>query len=164
MLAFARDIRLGMLPATVEVKPDCLTVRDVPAPTVAELNTALATTGPGVTRLPEDTAALDTVAVCKTAIALLSLVHLLLGSPFLTPINAWNLVAARATCLGLEHRVTPLLHWLRAQTSANAEAVDALSRVALADPTLQARKELRDMIIPSPPPAQMPTLVHFVPR
>ena len=153
-----------MLPATVEFNPDWLMVRDVLAPTIAELNAALATMGPGVIPLLEDTAASDTVAVWKTAIAPLALVHPLLGSTFSTPINAWNLVAARAMSLGLEPRVMPLLHWLRAQTSVNAKSVDALWSVNLAVVTLQARKELRDKIAPPPPPDQMHIPVQFVPR
>ena len=96
VLAFSQYVRLRMLPAAVEVKPNWLTVRNVPAPTIAELNAALVTMGPGVISLLEDTAASDTVEVWKTAIAPLALVHLLLGSTFSTPINAWNLVAARA--------------------------------------------------------------------
>ena len=44
-------------------KPVWLTVRDVTAPTVADLDAALAATGPGVPRLEEDAAASGTVAV-----------------------------------------------------------------------------------------------------
>ena len=55
------------------------------------------------------------------------------------------------------------MHWLWAQTSAQAGSVDALFRVDLSDSTLQARKYLRDKIIPPPPLAQMHTPVHFIP-
>ena len=51
VLAFSRDSRLGILPATVEVNPDWLTMRDVSDPTIAEIDVALAATGPGVPRL-----------------------------------------------------------------------------------------------------------------
>ena len=46
MLAFAQDIHIRMLPTTMRVNPYWLTVREVPAPTIAEINTALTTTGP----------------------------------------------------------------------------------------------------------------------
>ena len=85
-----------MLPATLEFKSECITVRDVMDPTVAELDADLAATDPRVPRLQEDVAASDTVAVCKTTIAPLALGHPLLGSPSLTPINAWNIITARA--------------------------------------------------------------------
>ena len=62
----------------------------------------------------------------------LALVHLLLGSPFLTPIDAWNLITARSASLGLECRVTPLLHWLWAHKSAQTGTVGALYNVDLA--------------------------------
>ena len=48
--------RLGMLSETMEFKTDWLTLSDVPAPTIAYLNTDLAKTVLVVTRLPEDTA------------------------------------------------------------------------------------------------------------
>ena len=66
--------------------------------------------GTSTARLPDATATYDMRAVAKVAIALLSLVHLLPRSPFLTLVNDWNLVAAKAASLGLERIVTPFLH------------------------------------------------------
>ena len=91
-------------------------------------------------RLLEATAASDTVGVPKTMITLLALVHLLLSSPLLTPINAWNLIAARETSSGLERRMAPILHCLRAHTSAHTEAVNVLSSVDLANVTLSVKE------------------------
>ena len=85
------------------------------------------------------------------------------GSPFLTPINTWDMITTREASLRLEHRVIPLLQWLRAQTSAHTGTVSALSKVDLADATLQARKELRYRIIPPPPLAKSHTIVQFLP-
>ena len=135
VLAFSQDFRLGILPTSVEVKVEWLTAQDVATPTIAELDAALATTGPDTPRLPEATAASDMVAVAKIIIAPLALVHLFLSSSFLISINAWNLIAVRAASLGLEIRVTPLLHLIRSQTSAHAKAVDALPSTALTSPT-----------------------------
>ena len=84
VLAFSRDARLGILPATVEVNPDWLTMRDVSDPTITEIDVALAETGPGVPRLQDATEASDAVVVSNTAINPLALVHPLLGHP------SWN--------------------------------------------------------------------------
>ena len=99
---------------------------------------------------------MNTVVAPKTTINPMALVHPLSRSPFLIPIITWNLIAARSESLGLDRRVTSLLHWLRAQTSAHAEAVDALSSVDLADGTLYSSQELRDRIIPP----LKPSLIH----
>ena len=82
---------------------------------------AVATTGPGTARLPAATS--DTVAVAKAMIALIYLVHPLLNSTFMTPVNAWNMVAARTAYLVLE-------------TTSQAEAVDVFFSVNLADSML----------------------------
>ena len=99
---------------TVEVKADWMTFQDVVTPTTADLNEVLTTTGPVNARLPDATATSNTVAVARATIALLTLVHPLLRSQFLTPVNACHLISAWANSLILESRVTPLLHWLRA--------------------------------------------------
>ena len=152
VLVFPRNDRLRILPTTVEVQEDWLSVQDVVTPTATELDAALAVTGPFAPRLPEVNAASDTVAVAKITLAPLTMVHPLQRSPLLTPLNAWNLIAMRAVSLGLEHRVTPLLCWLRSQTSAHTKAVNALPSIDLSNSTFQARQELRDKIIPPPPP------------
>ena len=139
----------------MEVQADWLMMQDVPSPIVVELDAALAAMGPGTPRLREDAATSDTVAVCKYTIAPLALFHPLLGSPFLTPINKWNMIITRAESLGLYQRVIPLLQWLRAQMSAHTGTA-ALYSVDLADATIQARKELRDIIIPPPPRHNLP--------
>ena len=92
----------------MKVKAEWLTVRDVATLTVAELDEALLTTEPGTVTLPEATTASNTVAVAKVNITPLSIVHPLMRSKFLTPVNAWNVVAVRTASLVLERRVTPL--------------------------------------------------------
>ena len=64
----------------------------------------------------------------------------------------------------LEDIVTPLVHWLWYQMSTQTGRVVALSSADLANATLHARKDLRDRIIPSPPPAKPHTAVQFLPR
>ena len=135
----------------MEVKEDWLSIQDVATPTTAELDVALADTGPGTARIPEATASPETVASVNITIDPLTLVHPLLRSPFLTPVKAWNLIPVRAASLVLERRVTSLLHCIRDQTSSHAKAVDALSSVDLTNLTLQVRQELKDKIIPPPP-------------
>ena len=54
-LSFVRDIRLGLLPATVVVHPEWLAPADVAVPKAAEMEALLACLGPGHPRLPQDT-------------------------------------------------------------------------------------------------------------
>ena len=139
-------------------------VRDVTTPTIAEIGAALSATGPGTPRLQEVTPLSNTGAFYKTTIAPLALVHQLLRSPFLTPTNAWNLIPARAVSLGLESRVSPLFHWIRYHIYAHTISVDTLYSVDLVGAMLQSSQELRERVIPSPPPSQMHTPVQFTPR
>ena len=113
VLDLATDVQLGNLPKKVKVKAECLTAQYFTTPTVAYLDEALAKTGPGTARLLYEIATSDTVAVAKVTIAPLLLVHPLLKSNLLTPVNAWNLVATREESLGMENRVEPLLHCIR---------------------------------------------------
>ena len=65
----------------MEVNPDWLTVQGVSDPTIAEIDAALAETGPGVPRLQDATEASDTVVVSNTTITPLTLVHPTTGAP-----------------------------------------------------------------------------------
>ena len=64
----------------------------------------------------------------------------------------------------LELRVTPLLHWIWDQTSAQTGTVGAFSSVNLANATLQVWNELRDKIILPSPTDQPHNPVQFLPR
>ena len=55
VLAFARDIRLGMLPATVVVHPEWITSGEVAAPQATEMEAPLALLAPGHPRLAAET-------------------------------------------------------------------------------------------------------------
>ena len=103
-------------------------------------------------------------AVARVAIAPLSLVHLFQRPPFMTPVNAWNLVSARAESLGLERIVTPLSQWIWAQTTTQAEAIEALLSVDLGDLTIQARQDLKDKLITPSPPSPIHAPVQFLPQ
>ena len=54
---------------TVEVNPEWLTVRDIPAWTIMDLDAVLEATGPGTPRLQEDVTTSNTMAFFKTTIA-----------------------------------------------------------------------------------------------
>ena len=55
VLAFARDIRLGLLPATVVVHPKWINPVDVAIPPAADMEALLARLSPGHPRLHHDT-------------------------------------------------------------------------------------------------------------
>ena len=52
VLSFARDIPLGLLPATVVLHPEWLTLADVAVPQATEMEALLARLAPGHPRLP----------------------------------------------------------------------------------------------------------------
>ena len=81
------QIRIRILPMTVEVQSDWMTVQDFATLIVAELNAALTSTVPGTPRLVEETAVSYTIKFIKITIAPLSLVPPLMRSPLLTPVN-----------------------------------------------------------------------------
>ena len=126
-------------------------VCDVTTSTVLELNKALSTTGPGTARHPDATVTYGMVAVVKVTISPLLMVHPLLRSPFLTPVNALNLVAARAAYLGLEYIVTPLLRWIRDHTSSQAKEIGALGSVDLSKLMIRVRQDLKYRLTPPTP-------------
>ena len=65
----------------MEVQADWIMVHAILDQTVVDIDDALAATGLGTPQLRKDAAASDTVAVYKTTIYPLDLVHLLLGYP-----------------------------------------------------------------------------------
>ena len=137
VLTFARDFRIGHIPKTVGIKAEWLKVSDIAAPTTAEINTALSNTGLGTEIIPDETATFYTFMVAKVTIYPISLVQPLTRSPFLTQVNAWNLVSVRDALSGLENRVAPLLHCLRSQKTSQDEVVEVLVSVDLTIWTLQ---------------------------
>ena len=100
-LAFAKDIHLGLLPATGAVHPECITPEEVAGPQEADMETLLARLSPGHLRLPPDTPRTDRVSVPRTYLAPLSLVHPLMVSPFLAPATVWHMMHTKANTMGM---------------------------------------------------------------
>ena len=95
--------------------------------------------------------------VAKVTISPISLVQPLTRSPFLTQVNAWNLVSVRDALSGLENRVAPLLHCLRSQKTSQDEVVEVLVSVDLTISTLQEKQDLKDKLTPPPHPQPQST-------
>ena len=88
VLAFSRDIRLGLLPTPVVVKLEWLTPGEVAVTQSAYMEDLLARLDPGHPRLPPDTPRPNRVSVPRASLSPLSLVHPLMFSPFLAPATA----------------------------------------------------------------------------
>ena len=69
VLSFARDIPLGLLPATVVVQPEWLTLTDVAVPQVTEMEALSARLAPGHPRLPPDTPRTYRVSIPRASLA-----------------------------------------------------------------------------------------------
>ena len=109
VLAFTRDIRLGLLPDTVVVQPEWLIPADVAVPQAAEMEDLLARLSPRHPRLPQDTPRKERVSVPWASLAPLSLLHPLMVSLFLALAIAWHMMHAKADTMGMIQRVALLV-------------------------------------------------------
>ena len=109
ILAFDRDIRLVLLPATVAVKPEWITPGDVNVPQAADMGDLMSHLDPGHPRLPLETPIPERVSLPWASLAPLSLVHPLMVSPFLAPDAAWHMMHAKVDAMGMTQRVAPFL-------------------------------------------------------
>ena len=114
---------------------------------------------PGTPHLPPDTPKPERVLLPLISIAPLSLVHLLLASPFLSPENTWHLLVARVQSLGIAQWVGPFMEWIGACTVASPSLLDALVRVDLADTAFEQRHGIRKLLVTSLPPLS-PQVFH----
>ena len=110
--AFARDIQLGQLPATVVVLPEWLAPSEIEVPHTEEMEALLACLAPGNPRLAVDTPRPGRVSVPRASLAPLSPVHLLMTSPFLLPSTAWNMMHAKDNTMRITQWVTPFMEVL----------------------------------------------------
>ena len=115
-LVFARDICLGILTETVVVKPEWLAPGDVNVPQAADMENLMERLAPGHLCLPLDTPRPDRVSLPRASLDPLSLVHLLIVSPFLAPATVWHMMHEKSEAMGMTQRVAPFLDCLRAAT------------------------------------------------
>ena len=109
-LDFAGCTRLGLLPATVVVKPEWLTPVEVAVPQSADMEALMARLAPGHPRIPLDTPIPEKVSVPLASLSPLSLVHPLMISPFLEPETEWHIMHAKADAMGMTQQVVPFLN------------------------------------------------------
>ena len=101
VLAFVRDIRLGLLPDMMVVHPEWLTPADVAVPPAADIEALLVRLVPRNPHLPLDTPITERVSVPWMSLTPLSLVHQLMVSPFLVPENAWHMMHSKSDAMGM---------------------------------------------------------------
>ena len=140
VLAFARDIQLGQLPATVVIRPEWLTPSEIEVLRTEEMEALLAFLAPGHPRLAADIPRLERVSVPRSYLSPLSLGHPLMVSPFLSPSTTWHMMHAKADAMGISQRVLPFMEWLRAATVEPQQGIAALPSVDFASSTLTQRQ------------------------
>ena len=148
VIAFAIDIHLGLLPATVVVKPECLTPGFV---NVEYMEALLSHLTPGHPQLPPETPRPYRVSVPRVSLVPLSLLHPLMVSPFLLLATVWHMMHTKAYAMGMNQQVAQLLDWLRAATVDPQLGIAALTSVDLVDATLPQRQGIRMSPVPPPP-------------
>ena len=151
VLAFARDIRLGLLPAIVVVQPEWLTPADVAVPPTVDMEALLVSLAPRDHGLPQDTSIIERFSVPSLSLAPLSLVNLLMVYHFLAPATTWHMMHEKADAMGMNQRVALFLDWLRAATIEPLQGINALTSVDLADSTLTQHQVIRTSRVPPPP-------------
>ena len=161
VLTFAGYIHLGLLPATLVVKPEWLTPGKFNVPQATEIESLMARLAPRHPCLPPETPRPYRVSVPWASLAPLSLVHLLMVSPFLAPVTVWHMMHAKSNAMGMTQRVAPFLDWLRVATVDPQQGIAALASVDLADATLAQRQGIRTSLVSPPPPPQPPS--HILP-
>ena len=138
VLAFSRDVRQAHIPTTAEVNPEWFQVDAEDIPSLEELTQALDRTSLVTPRIPDQTVTSNSIAVPRSYIAPLKLIHPLILSPFLSPMSTWHLLSARASMIHLYQQVQPFLKWIQGRTKSPTNRVNALTSVDLKDATLHA--------------------------
>ena len=153
VLTFARYICLGLHLATVVVHSEWLVPEEVAVPRATKMEALLAHLTPGHPWLPEDTQQLDRLSVPLDSLSPLSLLHLLMVSPFLVPDTEWHMMHAKVDVMGMTQRMAPFLDWLRAVAVEPQQGIATLTIVDLANSTLAQRQGISTSLVPPPPPS-----------
>ena len=98
------------------VHPEWLAPEEVAVPRATEMEALIARLARGHTWLPADTPRPERVSVPRSSLASLSLVHLLMFSPFMEPATSWHMIHAKSDAVGMKQGVSPFLDWMRATT------------------------------------------------
>ena len=107
---------MGQLPASVFILPKWLTPTRLEVPQEVDMEATLSHLAPGHPRLAAETSRPERVSVPLAYLSPLSLVHLLMVAPFLSPSNMWHMMHAKADEMGINQRVILFTAWMRATT------------------------------------------------
>ena len=138
-LAFARDICLGQLLATVIVLPEWLGPNVVEVMQEEDMEAVLERLAPGHPRIETETPRTERVLVTQASLSPLSLFHLMMVFPLLSPSTAWYMMHAKADAMGTIQRVTPFMEWMRVETVEPQQVIADLTGVDLSNTMLEQR-------------------------
>ena len=129
------------------------------APQKSDMEAALNLLPPGTPRLTNNTPKPERVRVPLVSVAPISLFHLLMVTPFLSPSKSWHMLYTKAREMGITQQVGPFMQWMGACTVAPPKRIDALTILDIADSTLKQRQDIRTRLVP-PPPLPMQQMFH----
>ena len=150
VLALTRDVSQGQPPNTVNFNPNWLKVDAEDVLSLEEITQDLTRTAPGTPSIHKQKINSDRIVDPRTSIYPLKLICLLLRSPFMSPTRAWHLQSTRASTLHLDQQVHQFLKGIWRRTKSPTKRINTLTRVNLADATLQACQELLKALVPPP--------------
>ena len=122
-----------------------------------EMEALLARLAPGHPSLDADTPRTESISVPWASLSPLSLVHLLMVSPFLSPSTEWHTMHAKADAMGITQWVTPFMEWMRATTVEPQQVITNLTSVDLANTMLAKSQGIWTSLVPPHTPPQPPS-------
>ena len=138
------------------MNPDWLTPLDVAVPQSAYMESLLVFLSPRRPRLPPYTPSTERVSVPWLSLSPLSLVHLLMFSPFLAPAIMWHMMHKKSYTMGMTQQVALFLDWLRSATIEPKQGIFALTSVDLFNSNLAQRQGIRTSLFPPLPHSAAP--------
>ena len=157
VVAFSRDIVAGNTPPTIAVDKKWWDKDDLPVPTETVADHEVAKLQPRDTSIPEASPGAATISLPHACIAPLTLAHLILTAPYLSPAAAYALLAAR-----VDAPLKPLMTWLRASLYAARPGVTSPPPLELSDHITVSRQNMLKATVPctpSSPAAPAPTYI-----
>ena len=123
IVAFLIYIVAGNTPPTIAVNKEWWEKEELPVPTETVANYEAAKLQPQDTSIPEASPGAATIILPRACITLLTLVQPILTAPYLSPVAAYDILAARVHTNKWDVPLKPLMTWLRASLYATYPGV-----------------------------------------
>ena len=151
IVAFSRDVVAGNTPPTISIKEEWWEKEGCPVPTETNTNAEVSKLHPRDTRIPEAAPGVATISITQACITPLALAHPLLSAPYLSPADAYTLLAARVHAWKWDAPIKPLMTWLRASLYATCLGVTSTPPLDLANHITVSLQKLQIDMVPHTP-------------